>query len=164
MNSDPNSDCEQCTESKLGCVHSAHTQNPCRERTLCVVPRSWALLRAHQADRARMRAWSSAGVRRSRACWACAGRNTPRQPVPGHDLKTGSRLRFPYQPQARSRLPFRVATSWTTKPGRDANPMSRPPFRPAKLIRSRPPKWGRNFNSQQASSRRQFHVATSFPA
>ena len=26
MNSDPKSDCKQCTESKLGLVHSAHTQ------------------------------------------------------------------------------------------------------------------------------------------
>ena len=28
MSSDPNSDCKQCTESKLGWVHSAHTQGP----------------------------------------------------------------------------------------------------------------------------------------
>ena len=28
MNSDPNSDCKQCTESKLGWVHNAHTQGP----------------------------------------------------------------------------------------------------------------------------------------
>ena len=30
MNSNPNSDCKQFTESKLGWVHSAHTQNPGR--------------------------------------------------------------------------------------------------------------------------------------
>ena len=28
MNSDPNSDCKQCTESKLGRVHRVHTLNP----------------------------------------------------------------------------------------------------------------------------------------
>ena len=35
MNSDPNRDCEQCTESKLGRVHSAHTHGPgCTRTTL----------------------------------------------------------------------------------------------------------------------------------
>ena len=28
MNNDPNSDCKQCTESKLSLVHSAHTLDP----------------------------------------------------------------------------------------------------------------------------------------
>ena len=45
MNSvhDLNSDCKQCTESKLGWVHSAHTQGPCcvgtapRPRARCVL-------------------------------------------------------------------------------------------------------------------------------
>ena len=34
MNSDPNSDLEQCTESKLGRVHKVHTQRTLIERTL----------------------------------------------------------------------------------------------------------------------------------
>ena len=63
MNSDPNSDCKQCTESKLGWVHSAHTQNPGCAHTAHAVPRSWALLRAQQAGRARMLAWSRAQLR-----------------------------------------------------------------------------------------------------
>ena len=35
MNSDPNSDCKQCTKSKLGLVHSVHTQQP-RSHAHCV--------------------------------------------------------------------------------------------------------------------------------
>ena len=45
---------------------------------------------------------------------------------------------FPAKPQARSRLHSKVATSWTSKPSRYVNPMSRPPFRPTKQIRPRP--------------------------
>ena len=48
------------------------------------VPRSWALLRAQQAGRGH-------NQRRSRAYWACAGRDTPRQPAPGRDPKPRSR-------------------------------------------------------------------------
>ena len=50
----PNSDPKQCTVTKLGWVHSAHTQNPGRAHTARVVPMSWALLRAQQACRARV--------------------------------------------------------------------------------------------------------------
>ena len=71
----PNSDPKQCTVTKPGWVHSAHTQNPGRAHTACVVPMSWALLRAQQACRARSQ-------RRSRACWVCTCRDTPRQPAP----------------------------------------------------------------------------------
>ena len=133
MNSDPNSDYKQCIESKPGWVHSAHTQNPGRKHTARAVPRSWALLRAQQVGRARMRAWSRAGMRRSRACWACAGRAHAGRALVATRLsslsqvatsKRGRDFVSPTKPQARSRLPFRVATSWTTKPGRDANPMS----------------------------------------
>ena len=59
----PNSDPKQCTVTKLGCVHSAHTQKPGRAHTARVVPRSWALLRARQASRTRMHAWSRAQLR-----------------------------------------------------------------------------------------------------
>ena len=45
----PNSDPKQYTVTKLGWVHSAHTQNPGRAHTVRVVPMSWALLRAQQA-------------------------------------------------------------------------------------------------------------------
>ena len=55
MNSDPNSDCKQCIESKLGWVHSAHTQNSGRAHTVSVEPRSWALLRAWKTSSVRMR-------------------------------------------------------------------------------------------------------------
>ena len=89
----PNSDPKQCTVTKLGCVHSAHTQKPGRESTLraqcpgrgrcCArnaqvvgaaaraMPRSWALLRAQPTGRAHVTGIASAGralsVRRSRA-------------------------------------------------------------------------------------------------
>ena len=61
MNSYPNSDCKQCTESKLGWVHSAHTQNPGRAHTARAVPMSWALLSAQQACRAHVAHTASAG-------------------------------------------------------------------------------------------------------
>ena len=84
MNSYPNIDCKQCTESKLGCVHSAHTQNPCRVHTARAVPRSWALLRAQQAGRAR-------------SCAPVATQSlvtTPNFNRPGRDLKLMSRPAF----------------------------------------------------------------------
>ena len=45
-------------------------------------------------------------------------------------------------PQARSRHRFQVATSWTTKLGRDINPMSRPPFCPTKTAQVATSKMG----------------------
>ena len=48
----PNNDPKQCTISKLGWVHSAHTQNPGRAHTTLAVPMLWALLHAQQACRA----------------------------------------------------------------------------------------------------------------
>ena len=153
----PNSDPKQCPVTKLGRVHSAHTQNPGRAHTAPAVLR----LSAQPTGCAHV-------TRTVSASRALAGRalvaTRPGSLLQVATSKRGRNFVSLAKPQARSRLPFRVATSWKTKPGRDANPMSRPPFRPSKLIRSRPPKWGRDFNSQQARSRRQFHVATSFPA
>ena len=63
MNSDPNSDCEQCTESKLGWVHSAHTQGPgcthttprlCARRALGAL--SWLIVRSIVAPFSRVAA------------------------------------------------------------------------------------------------------------
>ena len=137
MNSYPNSDCKQCTESKLGWVHCAHTQNPSRAHTARVVPRSWALLRAQQAGCAHV-AHSQC---RSRACWACTCRDTPRQPASRsrphfdvatprqpescHDIKSVSRH---HPDHSMSRHQIGVATSFllpiprqvaTSRPGRD---------------------------------------------
>ena len=91
------------------------------------------------------------------------------QANPGHDLKTGSRHRFsclaPNQVATSFfHFFFQVVTSWTTKPGRDANPMSRPPFRPYHTNQVATSKRGCDFISQQARSRRRFHVVTSFPS
>ena len=44
----------------------------------------------------------------------------------------------PQVQQARSRLPFQVATSWTTKPCRDTNPMSRLQFPTGQVATSVP--------------------------
>ena len=91
-------------------LNSALSQNwvgctVCTPRTQVTrtVPMSWALLRAQQACRA-CRARSQ---RRSRACWACTCRDTPRQPAP------------------RSRPHFDVATSRQPESCRDIKSMSR---------------------------------------
>ena len=60
----PNSDPKQCTVTKLGWVHYAHTQNPGRAHSAHVVGAA-----ARTASR-------------SRTCRACTCRNTPRQPAP----------------------------------------------------------------------------------
>ena len=96
----PNSDPKQCTVTKLGWVHSAHTQNPGRAHTAHAVPMLWALLRAQQSCRTRSQ-------RRSHICWACTCHDTPRQPAP------------------RSRPHFDVATSRQPKSCRDIKSMSR---------------------------------------
>ena len=57
----PNSDPKQCTVTKLGWMHSAHTQNPGRTHTARAVPMSWALLCAQQACRAHVERAASAG-------------------------------------------------------------------------------------------------------
>ena len=67
MYSGSNNDCKQCTESKLGWVHSAHTQNPGRMHTARAVPRSWALLRSQPTGRAHV-------ARTARACRDLVGR------------------------------------------------------------------------------------------
>ena len=96
MNSDLNSDCKQCTESKLGWVHSTHTQNPGGAYTARAVPRSWVLLLARQAGCARMRAWSRAQLRL--LCLLLLPPSRPKAQVvtpifnrPGRDLKSMSR-------------------------------------------------------------------------
>ena len=104
----PNSDPKQCTVTKLGRVHSAHTMKPGRERTLRAQCPGRGRCCAQQAGRTHSQ-------RRSRACWACAGHDTPRQPSPGRDLKTLGRNTKLTQP-----LP---------RPGRDAKSRSRPSWR-----------------------------------
>ena len=83
----PNSDPKQCIITKLGCVHSAHTQKPGRAHAALAMPRSWALQRTQPSDREPVAWTASAGralrVRRPRACWVCTGRDMPRQPAPG---------------------------------------------------------------------------------
>ena len=117
MNSYLNSDYKQCTESKLGWVHSAHTQNPGRAHTARAVPRSWALLRAQQAGRV----YVARSQRRSRAQHAQVARMLG--------------VRWSQHAQAacpRSRPQNRVATSFplpNPRPGSDFLSGSRPPGR-----------------------------------
>ena len=165
MNSYPNSDCKQCTKSKLGWVHSAHTQNPSRAHTARVVPMSWALLRAQQACRARSQ-------RRSRACWACTCRDTLRQPAPRsrphfdgatsrqpescRDIKSMSRH---HSERSRSRPQNGKATLNLLSPihlGRDVHFLSRPH---ADRTRSRPQVMSRP-QIVFPRSQHEFHVAT----
>ena len=88
MNSVPNSDCKQCTESKLGWVHCAHTQNPGGAHTARAVPMLWALLRAQQACRAHVARTASSGrAHAGRALVATRPGNLP----PGCDLTSMSR-------------------------------------------------------------------------
>ena len=144
----PNSDPKQCTVTKLGWVHNAHTQNPGRAHTARPVPMSWALLHAQQAGRAHVARTASTGralsVRRSRA----------KRPGRGCKLRPLSLV----HPQARSRHRSQVATSWTIKPGRDVNPMSRPPFCSTKTVQVATSKIG---SRHQLPWESQNHVATS---
>ena len=95
---------KQCTVTKLGCVHSAHTQKQGRVHTARAAPRSWALLRAQPTSRAQASAGSAHRVPMLRACWACTGRNTPKKPAPCRDLKNPGRdTKLTHIKRARSR-------------------------------------------------------------
>ena len=105
MNSDPNSDCKQCTESKLGWVHSAHTQNPGR-----------ATLRAQCPGRGRCCAHNAQVARMSRAQPAQVARIEPRswvhvatslEAIPCRDINLVSRH---HSRHSRSRPQNGVAT------------------------------------------------------
>ena len=169
MNSYPNSDCKQYTESKLGWVHNAHTQNPGRAHTARAVPRSWALMRARQAGRAHVARTASTGrAHAGRALIATRpgslppGRDLtsmsqhPRQPESCRDIKSVSRH---HSEHSRSRPQNGVATPNLLSPihpGRDVHFLSRPH---ADQTRSRP-----QVMSQPQTvfprSPHEFHVAT----
>ena len=163
MNSDPNSDCKQRTESKLGWVHSVHTQNPGRAHTARAVPRSWALLPARQAGRARMRAWSGAQLRLppSRPETQVV---TPNFNRPGRDLK--SMLRPAFAPPTETPLSRPKTLVATPNHHKAARTMSRhqigvaTPLRPLQVATS---KWSRDIVSPaqpQSRSQHQNQVAT----
>ena len=158
MNSYPNSNCKQCTESKLGWVHSAHTQSPGRKHTARAVPRLWALLfaqrpcRAHSQRRPRAQRVQVALI--APRSWAHVATSLP-YPVncQGRDVTTMSR---PPGGHPMSRHHIGVATPsllLSIKPGRalcrDINFMSRPPGRPTNVATSSS---CRDLNSQQARS------------
>ena len=98
------------------------------------------MMRAQQAGRVRMRAWSRAAgptpiatqsSDRDTKCPNILGHvATTSRPIQVATSKLGRDFISPAKPQARSRLHSQVATSWLTKPGRDVNPMSQPPLRP----------------------------------
>ena len=115
-------------------AHTLRAQCPCRGRCY-----AHSRLVAHMS--------------RSRACWACTYRDTPRQSAPRSrphfdvatprqpesccDIKSVSRHRFSCPAQARSRHQDQVATFLETNLCRDINFMSRPRFYPQKQTRSR---------------------------
>ena len=181
MNSYPNSDCKQCTESKLGWVHNAHTLSPGRKHTARAVPRSWALLRAQRPCRAhsqrRPRAQRAQIALIAPKSWAHVATSLP-CPVnrPGRNVTSMSR---PPGGHPMSRHHIGVATPSllpSIKPGRDFISRSRPLGRPTYVatstpcrdilktnlcrdivFMSRPPRL-------MSMSRHQIHVATSSPA
>ena len=97
----PNSDLKQYTVTKLGWVHSAHTQNPGRAHSANVLGAAARTSGLSHACRTRSQ-------RRSRACWACTCRDTPRKPALGQVATS-----------------FQVATSWKLAPCRDIKLVSR---------------------------------------
>ena len=143
MNSYPNSDCKQCTESKLGRVHSAHTQNPCRAR-------SQRGSRAQRVQVARIAPRSRGQVATSFPCQP-PSRSRHRFQVatswttnPCRDIKLVSRH---YSCHFRSQPPNGVATPFLLP-----SPQVRSRLH---FSRSRPP-------GASPMSRHRFHVATSF--
>ena len=193
MNSYPTSDCKQCTESKLGWVHSAHTQSPGRAHTACAVPRSWALLRAQRPCRAHSKRMPRA-QREQAARSACAGRahsshvvgpccDLPALPSPTVQVGTSLRCRDIKAARIMSRHHIGVATpsllpasSQVATLCRDINFMSRPPRRPTFVSTSLPCRDILKTNlcrdivfmsrppRLMSMSRHQIHVATSSPA
>ena len=84
----PNSYPKQCTVTKLGWVHSAHTQNLGRAHTARAVPMSWALLRAQQACREHVARAAGAGRAHARRALVAT---RPGSLPPGRDLTSMSR-------------------------------------------------------------------------
>ena len=119
-----NSDPKQYTVTKLGWLHSAHTHNPDRAHIARAVPMSWALLHAQQACRSRSQ-------RRSRTCWACTCRDTPRQPAPwsGRDIVLGRDL-LEASPMSRHQIgvakPLRTIQVATSRRSRDTASLPTP--------------------------------------
>ena len=188
MNSYPNSDCKQCTESKLGWVHCAHTQNPGRAHTARTVPRSWALLRAHCPRSAQVVGAAARTASRSRACRAHSQHRSCAQAA-CTQVATSLRCRDTKAARIMSRHQIGVATPprplhVTTsnrcrdivspaqpKPGRDIKTRSRPSWRRtyvATSISCRDLVSAHNGISrsrpplQPLMSRHQIHVATPF--
>ena len=144
----PNSDLKQCTVTKLGWVHSAHTQNPGRAHTARAVPMSWALLRAHPAQ-----VVSMLGVHWSRHAQAAC-------PRPSRDIVPRSRP--PEQlSQVATSTPCRDLPSGQLKPPRSrpqngvAIPTSKGQPEPCRDIKS-----VSRHHSGQSRPRHQNQVAT----
>ena len=177
MNSDLNSDCKQCIESKLGWVHSAHTQSPGRAHTACAVPRSWALLRAQLTGRAHVALTASAchalaGVRWSRHAQAAYPRSRPhfdaatsRQPESCRDIKSVPRHCFSCPAPSQVATAELVATLLETPLCRDINFMSRLRFPTGQFATSVPCRDIKSMSrplTLSPMSRHQIHVATPF--
>ena len=136
----PNSDPKQCTVTKLGWVHSTHTQNPGRAHTARAVPMSWALLRAQQACHAHVARMLSVHLSQYNPGSLPPGRNLTSmsrhqgsqnhvatsnrcrdttQNTLGRDLKTGSRHQTSYRQSTQVATSISCRDLTMTKPGRD---------------------------------------------
>ena len=93
------------------CAQCAHPET----RSLAHCARSAQVVGAAARTADRSRACHAHSQHRSCACWPCAGRDTPRKPTPGRDLKTPGRNTKLTQPLLR--------------PGRDAKSRWRPSWR-----------------------------------
>ena len=128
-----------CLKTRLY-AQCAHPET--RSRANCA--RSAQVVGAAERTADQSRACHAHSQRRSRACWACTGRDTPKQPDPGRDLKIPSRdtkLTLTRRPRSRHKNPGHDPLETTRC--RDINFMSQPPKNPGRDLtpnqtRSRP--------------------------
>ena len=163
----PSSDPKQCTVTKLGWVHSAHTQNPGRARSAHVVGTAARTASLSRACRARSQ-------RRSRMSRALVP-TRPGSLPPGRDLTsmsrhqgsqnhvaTSNRCRDIEVAKNMSRHQIDVATPTRTLRVATSNFMSRHRLSCPASSQVATPEPGRDLLDNQPMSQHRFHVATSF--
>ena len=130
----PNSDLKQCTASKLGRVHSAHTQNSVASAQHVVVratARITSLSRAQSLSRAR----AGRDTPRQSASVAIKTPNATKQPKLCHDTKFCIATPL-WLNHVATHLPLNHVA--TQKMCRDTNFWSQPPKRPTHFPTSKP--------------------------
>ena len=117
----PNSDPKTVHYHKTGLGAQCAHPEP-RSRAHCARSAQVVGAAARTADR--LPACRAHSQRMSCACWACAGRDTPRQPTPGRYLTSMSRHQGSHNHAATSN---RCRDTTQSTPGRDFLFRSRPP-------------------------------------